>query len=121
MADTNNTLDKLKETFVGFGFPTTIVSDNGTHFTSIEFSSFCQSNGIKHLTIALGHSASNGSVENTEKSFKLGLKKILMSNPTLSLRSAINKYLLNYRNSQHPTTGYAPAELIFGKKVNLMV
>lgn len=33
-----------------FGIPETIVSDNGSQFTSHEFHSFCKGNGIRHVT-----------------------------------------------------------------------
>lgn len=65
-ADTLKTLEKLKEVFFGFGL-SAIVSDNGTPFTSSEFSKFCELNSIKHLTITPGHPSSNGAAENTVK------------------------------------------------------
>jgi len=74
-ADTNNTLIKLKKVFARFGLPNTIVTDNGTPFTTTEFSDFCQLNGIKHLTSPPYHPSSNGAAENAVKTFKLGLKK----------------------------------------------
>ncbi|VDO20874.1 unnamed protein product [Haemonchus placei] len=43
------TLRKLRRPFVQFGLPQTIVSDNGTQFTSAEFHDFCRINGIKHV------------------------------------------------------------------------
>ncbi|XP_026819318.1 uncharacterized protein K02A2.6-like [Rhopalosiphum maidis] len=49
-AETFYTLEKLKETFARFSLPDTIVSDNDTPFTTIEFIKFCETNGIKHLT-----------------------------------------------------------------------
>jgi len=39
-ADSHNTIQKLKETFSRYGLPDTIVTDNGTPFTSAEFSEF---------------------------------------------------------------------------------
>ncbi|XP_008182275.1 uncharacterized protein K02A2.6-like [Acyrthosiphon pisum] len=115
-ADTFNTLEKLKETFARFGLPDTIVSDNGTPFTSNEFSQFCETNGIKHLTSPPFHPASNGAAENAVKSFKLSFKKIIKESK-MSVHSAIQKYLFFYRNSEHSTTGYTPSKLMFKRNV----
>lgn len=104
--DTDTSLEKIKETFSRFGFPDTIVYDNGTPFTSHEFSKFCESNGIKHLTIPPFHPASNGVAENAVKTFKSGFKKIILNNKNMSKHSAIQKYLFSYRNSIHSTKGY---------------
>ncbi|KIH51998.1 integrase core domain protein, partial [Ancylostoma duodenale] len=43
------TIQELRHIFARFGYPKTVVTDNGTQFTSREFSDFCCQNGIKHL------------------------------------------------------------------------
>ncbi|KAL4143418.1 hypothetical protein QTP88_005749 [Uroleucon formosanum] len=79
-ADTHNTIEKLKEIFSRYGLPDTIVTDNGTPFTSEELSEFCELNSIKHLTSSPHwHPSSNGAAENAVKSFKIGFGKILMN------------------------------------------
>lgn len=50
-----NTIDKLCDCFARCGLPNTIVSDNGTQFTSIEFVNFCTNNGLIHVTTAPYH------------------------------------------------------------------
>ncbi|KRZ52066.1 Uncharacterized protein T02_15102 [Trichinella nativa] len=40
---------KLREWFVRYGIPATIVTDNGPAFGSQEFKDFCGQNGIKHI------------------------------------------------------------------------
>lgn len=62
---------KLKEVFARFGFPNTLVSDNGTTFTSAELNSFFQYYDIKHVTDPPYHPASNGAAANTVITFKL--------------------------------------------------
>lgn len=76
-------------------------------------------NSIKHLTIAPGHPSSNGAAKNTIKSFKFGFKKILLCEPHTSELSALNKYLMYYRNCIHATTGCTPSKLMLGREVNI--
>ena len=46
------TIQCLQTTFTRFGLPQTIVSDNGSSFTSTEFQQFVKTNGINHVVIA---------------------------------------------------------------------
>ena len=56
----NVVIERLRFLFVTFGVPETVVSDNGSGFVSQEFKSFLSGNGVKHVTSALYHPASNG-------------------------------------------------------------
>jgi len=118
-ADSHNTIEKLKETFTRYGLPDTVVTDNGTPFTSGELSEFCELNGIKHLTSSSWHPSSNGAAENAVKSFKIGFSKIIMSKSDSSTEPTINKYLFYYRNSVHSITGFTPSKLMFGREANI--
>ena len=59
-ATSQTVIGELRTLFAQFGLPETIVSDNGTCFVSSEFKAFLQSNGIRHITSAPYHPASNG-------------------------------------------------------------
>ena len=54
------TIKKMCTTFAAFGLPQTLVTDNGTQFTSSEFSQFTKANGIKHIMSSLYHPSTNG-------------------------------------------------------------
>uniref|UniRef100_A0A1I8MGF3 Integrase catalytic domain-containing protein n=1 Tax=Musca domestica TaxID=7370 RepID=A0A1I8MGF3_MUSDO len=55
-ANTTSTIAALQSIFAIAGLPRTIVNDNGTRFTSMEFNRFCEANA-EHLTTAPFHPA----------------------------------------------------------------
>lgn len=59
-ASSKSLIYKLRIIFTRFGLPRTIASDNDLKIISQEFSSFCSSNGIQHITIPIYHPNSNG-------------------------------------------------------------
>ena len=70
------TISKLQKIFSRFGPPETLVSDNGTTFSSVKFSTFCQQNGINHIHTPPFHPQSNGQVERFVDTFKRALLKL---------------------------------------------
>ena len=53
----------LRRIFKYVGLPTTLISDNGTNFTSKEFLKYLLDNYVHHVFTPPGHHASNGQVE----------------------------------------------------------
>ena len=74
-ATSSNTISALRTIFATFGLPEILVSDNGSVFTSEEFRVFIKRNGIRHLTSAPYHPATNGLAERAVQIFKRALKK----------------------------------------------
>ena len=74
-ATTSVTLTKIRQTLSFTGLPHTIVSDNGSCFTSDEFEQFCRANGIKHVRCSPYHPSSNGAAERVVQTVKLCLRK----------------------------------------------
>lgn len=60
---TENTIEQLEAIFAIEGLPNTLVSENGTQFTGIEFKIFCDKYGIHHVRSPVYHPQSNGAAE----------------------------------------------------------
>ncbi|KAI2646044.1 hypothetical protein H4Q32_028458 [Labeo rohita] len=69
----SQTVTVLRELFARTGVPEQLVSDNGPQFVSAEFQVFLKNNGIKHVTSAPYHPATNGLAERFVQSLKNAL------------------------------------------------
>jgi transposase InsO family protein len=107
------TIEKLRVLFAQFGLPDVIVTDNGSNFTSSEFDTFCQRNGIKHITSAPFHPSTNGLAERAVQTVKRGILKLKEG----SLTDKLSRFLFSYRNTPLQLTGSTPAELFLGRRV----
>ena len=95
-ANTVTTIKELRKQFATHGIPNIIVSDNGTAFTSGEFSEFMVKNGIRHLKTAPYHPATNGLAERAVQTFKTAMKKST-NNGEIDARLA--RFLFHYRTT----------------------
>ena len=62
-----------------YGYPHSIITDNGTNFTSKEFKSYCEGLGINLKFAAVAHPKTNGQVEKANGLVCDGIKKRLMT------------------------------------------
>ena len=111
------TIEKLREIFATHGLPKTLVSDNGTNFSSSEFELFMSQNGpngIRHIKVSPYHPASNGQAERAVRVFKEGIVKMEGG----SLKTKLARFLLRYRITPHSTTGVSPAELLMNREMH---
>ena len=107
------TITHLRRLFSQFGIPKTVVTDNGSCFTSLEFSDFLKSNGFNYLLTSPYHHQSNGLAESYVRIFKNGLKTIQGN----SLDERLAKLLFSYRTTPQTTTGLIPGELMLGRQL----
>lgn len=114
---THNTIKIFHELFARFGLPLEICTDNAKTFTSQEFQNFLASNGIKHLTGAPYHPATNGLGESAVKIMKNAILKARHENSYLDINFIINRFLFQYRNTPHTTTGEKPSKLLIGRSL----
>ncbi|XP_024868818.1 uncharacterized protein K02A2.6-like [Temnothorax curvispinosus] len=110
------TIAILDELFATYGIPTTVVSDNGTQFTSAEFKAYLQASGVKyHKRTAPYHPATNGQAERYVQTTKDKLNKMATTRNTL--QRDLNEFLRQYRRAPHSTTGQPPALLFLGRNL----
>ena len=106
------TIEHLRNMFATHGLPEMLVTDNASYFTSQEFQDFAKLNGIRHVTSAPYHPASNGLAERAVQTVKEFLKKPSSD----SLQIKLSRFLLQYQITPHSTTGTTPAELLLGRR-----
>lgn len=93
------------------GYPAVIESDNGSSFTSWEFTTWCQSNGIKSLPY---HPQSNGVAERYVQEVKLLMKRQLQRYDTVDWNEKIKLIQRDLRFTNSPNfQGKSPAQLIY--------
>ncbi|XP_062403781.1 uncharacterized protein K02A2.6-like [Sardina pilchardus] len=114
-ATSAKTIDVLRTLFARTGLPQQLVSDNGSQFTSEEFQWFTKKNGIKYITTVPFHPATNGLAERFVQTFKQSMKA--MASTKMSISEKLANFLLSYRNTDHSTTGQAPAVLFMGRSL----
>ena len=113
-ATAKQTLEILtKEIFPRYGFPESIHSDRGTHFTAAIVDDVC-----KALSIRLSHTVSfNPKASRVERAHRtLGkMLRALTEGEQHKWEEYLPQALLAMRSSVNRTTGYAPYTLMYGK------
>lgn len=110
---TTKTINCLLEAFSRHGLCDTIVSDNGPQFRSADFATFCDGQGITHLTSAPYHPQSNGRAERFVDLLKTGLEKMRGEG---NIDAVLCKLLTCYRFTPSYTLGgKSPFKLMTGR------
>ena len=113
---TTATIQLLEESFAHFGYPKTLVSDNGKSFLSEQFQKYCSERGILHLTGPPYHPESNGAAERLIQTFKKGMRKSVHENKNDALR----EFLIQYRRT--PTqNGKSPSQMLNGREIRTKI
>jgi hypothetical protein len=105
----------MRKVFARFGYPHSIISDNGSQFTSAEFKQFLRNYGIEQGLIAPYHPASNGQAERFVQTIKRQLKK-MYDNTNQDVEAQLEEILLRMRN-QPSSNGTTPSEIMFGRRI----
>jgi len=105
----------LEKMFATHGLPCTVTSDNGPHFVADTFETFLRNNGIEHRKTTPLWPQANGEIERQNRSL---LKRMQIAQVEgQDWKTAVQTYLVAYRNTPHPSTGVCPSELLFRRKL----
>lgn len=107
----------LNEYFSRFGIPKILLSDNGTNFCSNEFETFLKNLKIEHRKSSIYHPRSNGLVERVHKTMKESIASL--SDKVISWPDRLLFFKLHYNSSKHVVTQFTPAEIFFGRSINI--
>lgn len=102
-------IELIKPHFARHGIPETVISDNGTQFSSSEFKLFAKQYNFNHITSSPRYSQSNGMSERAVQTIKRLFKK--------SKEEGNDPYLalLELRNTPIQGLG-SPTQLLFGRR-----
>jgi transposase InsO family protein len=102
-----------------YGVPNSIITDNGTNFTSGKFQEFAKELGIKIKYASVAHPKSNRQVEKANGLVSAGLKKRLLR-PLKRTAGAwveeLPSVLWSLRTTTYSSTGYMSFFLLFRAK-----
>jgi transposase InsO family protein len=99
-----------------------IITDNGTNFTSGEIKEFAKNLGIKIKYASVAHPKSNGQVEKANGLVCTGLKKRLLRPLKRAAGTWVEELpsvLWSLRTTPNSSTGYTPFFLLFGAEAVL--
>ena len=117
LQDTTSTsvIQALKEHFSRHGIPDTVVSDNGSQFSSQEFHEFARSWEFNHVTSSPHHPKSNGKAESSVKIVKQLFRKAERDrqDPWLAL--------LDHRNTPTEGVGASPAQRLMSRRTRTLL
>ena len=108
-------VDKI---FTTHGFPEQIKTDGGPPFNGIDthqFQQYMKWAGIKHILVSPEDPKANGLADN----FMKVVKKVWHTShiEKKNFKQELFKYLRHYRATPHTSTGRAPSEIMFNRKI----
>ena len=97
-----------------YGKPRTLLSDNGTCFTSRFFQNVCSILNVTNQFTTTYHPKTNGQVERYNRTLKAALKSYTDEHPNdWDLYTRVLTFV--YNNQPHTSTGYTPFELVLSR------
>jgi transposase InsO family protein len=122
--DSTAAINFIKSIVFHFGVPHSIITDNGRHFTSKEFKSYCESMGIKLKFASVAHPKTNGQVDKANGLICNGIKNRLLAPLEKAKHAWVDKLpsvLWSLRTTPNVATQETPFFLVHGAEAVLPV
>ncbi|XP_037136291.1 uncharacterized protein K02A2.6-like [Syngnathus acus] len=107
-------LDKI---FSTVGIPKVVKSDNGPPFSSKDFSDFARYLGFHHRKITPYWPQANAAVERFNRTLTKAIHTATLEGKPW--KQELYKFLRNYNATPHHTTNRPPAEVFYGRPINI--
>jgi transposase InsO family protein len=107
----------LRELIYRYGYPHSIITDNGTNFAKGEMADFCEEKGIRLDLASVAHPESNGQAERANQSILHGLKPRLvvpLERAAGCWAEELSSVLWGIRTTPNRSTGFTPFFLVYG-------
>jgi hypothetical protein len=98
-----------------YSIPGSLLSDNGTNFTSHCYKELLKSLQVKEIHTTPYHPQCDGQTERFNATLVQALRKYIDDKPT-TWDEKLQFIAFSYRTSIHSVTGYTPYQLVFGRK-----
>ena len=112
----------LKDIILRYGYPHSIITDNGSNFAKGAFARFCMEKHIRLDLASVAHPISNGQVERMNGIVMAGIKARLMEplerTPGCWIEE-LPSVLWSIRTTPNRSTGYTPFFLVYGAEAVL--
>ncbi|XP_064462132.1 uncharacterized protein LOC135372455 [Ornithodoros turicata] len=107
--------DRLLETFLRFGFPSQLITDNASYFTGRVFVDSCAALGIRHKRTTPYHPRAN-ITERVNRNLKSML--VVLTDKHKDWDERLPELGFATRTTVNRSTGFSPAYLNFGKEIS---
>ena len=120
--DGNTAVSFLKDIILRYGYPHSIITDNGTNFAEGAFARFCMDKKIRLDKASVAHPQGNGQVERSNGLVLSGIKPRLIEPLERSAGCWLDELpsvLWSLRTTPNRSTGYTPFFLVYGAEAVL--
>jgi transposase InsO family protein len=120
--DDKTMLKFLRELIYRYGYPHSIITDNGSNFAKGAMAEFCKEQGIRLDLASVAHPESNGQAERANQSILHGLKprlQVPLERTPGCWVEELPLVLWGLRTSINRSTGFTPFFMVYGAEAVL--